>query len=150
MNQTEFNLNNDKPSKNKAKVNSIIQNKTFRLTMLISLSIVALIIVFFISFYISYSKIAADKQDSSKVNNVINQQKTEIERLEGLIEKREQEIEDYKLEVEIYEKLIKEMEGRERTVKENLEQLQGQLDNTKSTTPQPPKKSDVQEDLYIN
>ncbi len=149
MNQTEFNFNKNKPS-NKKTGNSILGNKTFRLTMLISLSIAILIVVFFISFYLSYSKIADDKQESGKVNKTINQQKAEIARLEGLLEKKDQDIEDYEMEIEIYETLIKEMERRERSVKAELDQVQQKIDNAKKTSSQPPKQSNVQKDLYIN
>lgn len=78
-------------------------SKNHRYIPAISIGIGILAIVFFLSFYISYSKISSSKDLSKNINITLGEKDNEIAELQGLINKKDEQIMELKEQILKYE-----------------------------------------------
>lgn len=174
MNQTEFLKNKngvskspEKAIKKSAKKNTTkrVQNNRKIAFVMIGIICVGLLgIIFFFSFYLSYSKITENNnQQTTQADSVIQQKDQEISALKEQLEQRDTKIRLYEAQIEEYQSLVDELEEREQYAREIAEELknlprdQVRVIYVPEPTPEPSSpntdsslndSSNVQQDLY--
>ena len=153
LNETEKEIKEtEKESDNTKKIKKA---KRRRLTLIIGGSIAILSILFFLSFYISYKKITADRNDVKTASDMVKEQAMIIADLEKEIVEKDKEIERLKEQIEEYELRIEELEYVEeysKAIEEELEDLRKKAHvSSPRQTPSVasvPRQSEVQKDIY--
>lgn len=146
--------------------------KPYKLILVATACIAALGILFFLSFYISYNKITADRRLSKNENDKMKEQLVMIEDLKSQLKAKEQIIEDLKAQIEGYKSHIKDLKEQEKYAKmiaEEMNKLPKETrppvqtqkpsdanqnsNNTKESSAgqksDGSKQSDVQKDIYV-
>ncbi|WHH57451.1 hypothetical protein [Petroclostridium sp. X23] len=131
-----------------------------KLIILITTCIGILGIIFFLSFYISYNKISADRKINRSEKNTINEQAQVIEQMKNELSIKDEQIEELKAQLEKKEAQINDIKASEEYSKMIADELKSLPKETRIITPTTPKtesantatqpkQSDVQKDIYI-
>lgn len=113
--------------------------------VLCALSLILLVGIFLISFFISYNRIISERRPEAE-NEDIESFDEEMSEHEIILSEKDEEIEVLKRQIEEYRETIKLLEEKERKNVAQIQSLQRQLNELRGKT----QHSSVQKDVYGN
>lgn len=134
---------------------------TSRLILTITACVAGLGLIFFLSFYISYNRISADRKLNRSEKEIIAEQTKTIEAMKEELGIKEEKIETLMMQIKKQEAAIADLKGKDEYSKMIADELKNLPKETRSNTqptqtkPEPsdsstpPKQSEVQKDIYI-
>ncbi len=143
MNQSEFLAKKNAVNKPKVPKNPKKPDRR-RLIMMISIGAGILMLIFIISFSISYNKIAANRDVSKSAEELLQEKTEEIARLERELQEKDDLIAEYEKQIEE----LKEREEYAKKIAEEMKKLPKEQVRVIRVPSEPAPQSDVQMDLY--